>query len=56
MDSKTEITLKDISKLESLFKEYYFDIPEGCVNWEGGIYGNWARAFWFSKLAAEEEK
>ncbi|GHT39816.1 hypothetical protein FACS189437_04310 [Bacteroidia bacterium] len=56
-DSETEITIKDIGKLESLFKEYYFDVPEDCVNREtGDIYGNWARVFWFSKLAEEEKE
>ncbi|GHT39817.1 hypothetical protein FACS189437_04320 [Bacteroidia bacterium] len=56
IDSETEITLKDINTLEALFKEYYFDVPKNCVNREtGDIYGNWARVFWFSKLAEEKE-
>ncbi|GHT39821.1 hypothetical protein FACS189437_04340 [Bacteroidia bacterium] len=56
-DSETKITLKDISTLEALFKEYYFDVPENCVNREtGDIYGNWYRVFWFSKLAEEEKE
>jgi hypothetical protein len=56
-DSETEITLKDVHTLESLFKEYYFDVPEDCVNREtGDIYGNWMRVFWFYKLAEEEKK
>jgi hypothetical protein len=56
-DSETEITLKDISTLETLFKEYYFDVPEDCVNREtGDIYGNRARVFWFSKLAEKEKE
>jgi hypothetical protein len=57
MDSETEITLKDIHTLESLFKEYYFDVPEDCVNREtGNIYGGWTRFFWFYKLTEEEKK
>jgi hypothetical protein len=56
MDSETEITLKDIHTLESLFKEYYFDVPEDCVNREtGNIHGGWMRFFWFYKLVEEEK-
>ncbi|GHT54200.1 hypothetical protein FACS189446_3340 [Bacteroidia bacterium] len=57
VDSETDITLKDINKLESLFKEYCFDVPKDCVNHEThDIYGNWNRIFWFSKLVEEEKE
>jgi hypothetical protein len=59
LNSETNITLRDIHRLETLFKEYYFDIPVGCVNREtNDHYGNWTVMFWFSKLAeaAEEEE
>jgi hypothetical protein len=53
-ESETEITLKDISKLESLFMEYYFDVSKAkCDNLK---FGNRYHMFWFSKLAEEEEK
>jgi hypothetical protein len=57
IDSETGITLKDINKLESLFKEYYFSVPGNCVNHEtNDIYGNWNQIFRFSKLAEEEKE
>ncbi|GHT39819.1 hypothetical protein FACS189437_04330 [Bacteroidia bacterium] len=53
-DSETEITLKDISTLESLFKEYYFNVSEAtCEKFE---FGNRYYMFWFSKLAEEEKE
>jgi len=62
INSKTEITLKDIYCLETVLKEYRFDIPKGCVNPEANPndpdshYGNWAMLFKFSKLAEEEKE
>ena len=62
INSKTEITLRDIYRLETVLKEYRFDIPKGCVNPEANPnnpaahYGNWAMPFTFSKLAEEEKE
>jgi hypothetical protein len=59
LNSETAITLRDIHRLETFFKEYYFDISAGCVNREtNDHYGNWTVMFRFSKLAeaAEEEE
>jgi hypothetical protein len=58
MDSETDITLKDINKLESLFKEYHFDVSNlYCDKLNREIeFGNWNQVFWFSKLAEEEKE
>jgi hypothetical protein len=54
VDSQTEITLKDIKTLESLFKEYYFDMSETtCEKFQ---FGNWMQPFWFYKLVEDETK
>ncbi|MDR0543279.1 MAG: hypothetical protein LBH19_13855 [Dysgonamonadaceae bacterium] len=55
LTSETSITLRDINRMESLYKEYYFDIPEGCVNREtNDHFGNWANVYRFYKLVDEE--
>jgi len=54
IDSKTEVTLKDIEKLETLFNNYSFEKPKNCNTRVD--YITWFRPFYFSKLAAEEEK
>jgi hypothetical protein len=53
-DSETEITLKDINALESLFKEYYFDVSEATC--EKFKFGHWYQPFWFHKLAEKEKE
>ncbi|MDR0543280.1 MAG: hypothetical protein LBH19_13860 [Dysgonamonadaceae bacterium] len=58
LNSETSLTLRDINQLESLYKEYHFYIPEGCVNREArdanDHFGNWVKFFWFYKLVDEE--
>jgi len=63
INSKTDITLRDIYRLETVLREYRFEIPKGgCVNPEANPnnpdvhYGNWAMIFKFSKLAEEEKE
>jgi hypothetical protein len=58
-DSDTNITLEDINSLEKHFKEYYFDVSKAfCQEIKGEKikYGKYMYAFWFSKLAEEEDK
>jgi hypothetical protein len=53
INSDTCITLRDINKMETLFKEYYFEIPIRCDN-KDAEYGGVFYPFIFSKLAAAE--
>jgi len=57
IDSKTDITLKDINNLEKLFKEYHFDVSNlYCESEKTKCNNNLNVSFVFSKLAEEEEK
>jgi hypothetical protein len=55
INADTCITLRDINKLEILFKEYYFEIPIRCDN-KDVEYSNVYYPFDFSKLAEEEKE
>ena len=56
INSKTDITLKDINNLEKLLKKYHFDVSNLYCEDEKTKYGNWIVPFWFFKLVTEEKE